>query len=420
MDHVHPFFVTDMARCFVVLWIPTVNHIPIPFDKPLHNGIRIGNISDNPNEKFLVKIETRGKDISISISSTENPEIFEHFLDLHYEDSSHNGMVKYSFDSKFLEDSEFGFDVENFPEVIYHMIKSFYHIHEFHEDESDSSLKPYLCMENIDIHKENNAALRHYLRNHEQAVLDLVKNAKNLLRSVLEMEKQNGESEEIKEYESFPSMYVMALGYDAYIHSLYDSIYNNECRIYNTDKNLRRRAFNIENSVRYFNVLYVFFNTKIRQANNLSILKRSEANLRNSEESLKQLEASLKATEQSLSVSQKSLDVSQETLEKANTNIEETRKSAKSSTRWAIGSIIIGFAVGVLSLVYSIVASNESSRQLEEVRTELLKTLKTLNDNSNIANKTDTIESESKSVIQSQPNDKTGSEENSIKNKRLK
>lgn len=295
------------------------------------------------------------------------------------------------------------------------MIKSFYHIHEFHEDESDSSLKPYLCIENIDIHQENNAALRHYLRNHEQAVLDLVKNAKNLLRSVLEMEKQNGESEEIKEYESFPSMYVMALGYDAYIHSLYDSIYNNECRIHNTDKNLRRRAFNIENSVRYFNVLYVFFNTKIRQANNLSILKKSEANLRNSEESLKQLEASIKATEQSLSVSQKSLDVSQETLGKANTNIEETRKSAKSSTRWAIGSIIISFALGVLSLVYSIDASNESSRQLEEVKTELLRTLKTLN-NSSITNKNDTVESEDISVIKSHTNVQSGRDANSMKN----
>ncbi len=409
-----------MARCYVVLWIPTVNHIPIPFDEPLHGGSKTENISDNPNEKFLVRINTAGRDIYISVSSAEDPERFEDFMKLHYEDFSHNGMVKYSFESKFLDDSEFGFDAENFPEAVYHMIKSLYHIHEFHEDESDSSLKPYLSTDDIDIHEEDNAALRHYLRNHERAVLDLVKNAKTLLRKVLEMEKKHGKPEKIQVYESFPSMYVMALGYDTYIHSLYDSIYNNECRIHNNDKSLRRRAFNIENSVRYFNVLYVFFDTKIRQANNLSILKKAEANLKNSEESLKRLEKSIKTAEQSLVISQDSLNTSQSTLETANKNIETTRKAAKESTRWAIGSIILSVILGVASIIYSVHLSNESSRQLEEVKKELLNTLGSVENNKTV-NIPNTVKSENKSMEKSvsakNPEVKSDSTKNDHKNK---
>lgn len=49
--------------CFAVLWIPTVNHIPIPFDKPFHGGERTLNISDLPSEDFFVKVKTVGRDV---------------------------------------------------------------------------------------------------------------------------------------------------------------------------------------------------------------------------------------------------------------------------------------------------------------------------------------------------------------------
>ena len=42
--------------CFVVLWIPTVNHIPIPFDNPLFGGVKDFNISDDPSEPFFVRV----------------------------------------------------------------------------------------------------------------------------------------------------------------------------------------------------------------------------------------------------------------------------------------------------------------------------------------------------------------------------
>lgn len=133
-----------MSRCYVVLWIPTVVHTPIPFSSPFHGGERVENISDIPDEEFLIKVKTIERNVDILISKEDDPTQFELFLTLDYVDFSHNGMIKYSFEPKLLGGGEFGFDKDTFPEIVYHIIKSFYHIHEFHEDESDSSLKPYL------------------------------------------------------------------------------------------------------------------------------------------------------------------------------------------------------------------------------------------------------------------------------------
>ncbi|MDE6578687.1 MAG: hypothetical protein K2K58_11020 [Muribaculaceae bacterium] len=361
--------------CFVVLWIPTVNHVPIPFDSPLHGGERKFNISDDPSEPFFVIVKTKGKDLDILIQKEHTTSEFEHFLTLHYLDFSHNGMVKYSFDAKFLENSEFGFDDKTFPEAIYHLIKSFYHVHEFHEDESDSSFKPFVSAEDIDIHKRDNLALRHYLKNYERAVLDLVNSAKRLLRYVTDLEKKGQGQESIREYDSFPDMYVMALGYDTYIRSLFESVYNKECRITNEDKELRRRAFNLENSVRYFKALYVYFDTRIRQKNYFSILKKAEDNLKNSEESLRRLETNLEATQASLNLSQQSLDTAGESLDTSKSNLSETISAAKSSTKFAVISIVISALFSITGILYSIKTSDDSTRQLEKVKSELIETL---------------------------------------------
>ncbi len=284
-------------------------------------------------------------------------------------------MLKYCFTPKFLDNSEFGFDQHTFPEAIYHLIKSFYHIHEFHEDESDSSFKPFVSDKNVNIHTTDNVALRHYLKNHEIAILNLVNNAKRLLRYVTDLEKSGQRQDSIREYESFPSMYIMALGYDTYIRSLLESVYNKECNIYNEDRELRRRAFNLKNSVRYFNALYVYFDTKIRQTNYLSILKKAEDNLRNSEESLRRLESNLEATQASLNLSQQNLATAGITLRTSERNLIETKNSAKSSTHWAIAGIVFSAVFSLISVIYSVKTSNDSSKQLEEVKSELIRTL---------------------------------------------
>lgn len=332
---------TTMKKCYVVLWIPTVNHLPIAFDNPRFSGKQRINISDIPEAPMEIEISVSGKDIVISIQDVNKPKEFTRFITLEYMDSSHNGMVKYSYVPKMLTDNGFRFDESTFPEAVYHIIKGFYHIHEFHEDENDSSLSAYISTKDIDIHEANNAALQHYLIKHEETVLNLVKWGKNYLRYVIELEKQNPNRTELKIYDIFPQMYVMALGYNAYIHSLYNSIYNTGCKVSNsTEKEMRRRAFNIENSARYFNVLKAFFDTRIRQANNNAVLKKAE-----------------------------------DSITIATNNLKETRISSRQSTKWAIAGIIISLIVGIASIIYSIYLSSESSEELNEVKNELVKIL---------------------------------------------
>lgn len=357
-----------MNQCFAVLWIPTINHTSLPFDTPYHNGVITVNISDIPDEQFYIKVVADKRDIDILIQSEENTTRFEHFLRLEFLDFSHNGMVKYRFTPKFLDGSEFGFDETTFPEAIYHMIKSLYHIHDFHEDESDSSLKPFVNSEDIDIHQMDNAALNWYLTEYESIVRNLTKKAQVVVRHAIELGKENRDEEIRKRYESFLQMHVMVLGYDAYVGSLYRSVYNNRYNIDVADKEFRRRAFNIENTIKYFNVLYLFFDAKIRLTNNYTILQKAEHTLRNTEESLTRLETTLVASNENLQISRRNLMTSE-------INIDETRKSARSSTNWAILSIIISFIIGIGSLWYSIYTSKQSSTELEGVKIDLLNTL---------------------------------------------
>lgn len=374
-----------MSKCYAVLWIPTVNHLKINFEEPHNDGIKIADISDIIGRPFKIKIQTNGKNIDILTQNEIESDTFDSFITLHFEKFSHNGMIKYSFEPKFFEDGEFGFDDESFPGVVYHIIKEFYHIHEFHEDETDSSLLPYLSKKDINISEPDNEAIKHYLENYEKIILVLVNLAREYSRTVIDKRKKDPEFVQ-KDFDTFFKMYIMVRGYDAYLHSLYKSIYNKKCHISNEDeKEMRRCAFNIENSVRYFNVLFTFFDTQIRKNNTISILKNVEENLRKSEESLNRVgetlenskksietsEQTLKTTEQGLKTSEETLKTSELTLKNSTTNIVETKDAANKSTKWAIAGIVFSAIMSIVSISYSIYLSNLSSKELKETSVNL-------------------------------------------------
>ena len=367
------------------MWIPTVNHLKINFEEPHNDGIKIADISDIIGRPFKIKIQTNGKNIDILTQNEIESDTFDSFITLHFEKFSHNGMIKYSFEPKFFEDGEFGFDDESFPGVVYHIIKEFYHIHEFHEDETDSSLLPYLSKKDINISEPDNEAIKHYLENYEKIILVLVNLAREYSRTVIDKRKKDPEFVQ-KDFDTFFKMYIMVRGYDAYLHSLYKSIYNKKCHISNEDeKEMRRCAFNIENSVRYFNVLFTFFDTQIRKNNTISILKNVEENLRKSEESLNRVgetlenskksietsEQTLKTTEQGLKTSEETLKTSELTLKNSTTNIVETKDAANKSTKWAIAGIVFSAIMSIVSISYSIYLSNLSSKELKETSVNL-------------------------------------------------
>jgi len=326
---IHPLFLINMMeKSFAYLWIPTISHTQIPFDNPYHKELE-NNISDIPNEEFKVKLRLHNKDIEVYIQDENNNNAFILFTTLYFVDFSHNGIVKYSFTEASLGEDGFRFTSDTFPEIIYHMIKSFYHIHEFHESESDSSLQPFVSKEDINIHDMDNIAIHHYLESHEEAILNLVKNARAFLQTAKEKELNKKDASIIREYYAFPNMYVMALGYDTYLSSIYNSVYNSKCRISAEKSKYRQRAFNIKNSIKYFHVLNTVFNEKIRETNTLRVLQKAEENLK------------------------------------------AITKSANGSLKIGIIGILISLFFGIGSIAYSVYLSNESSEELKKASNEL-------------------------------------------------
>ena len=336
-----------MEKCFAYLWLPTISHTQIPFNKPYHNELE-ENISDIPEDEFKVKLKlSNGKDIEVYVQDENDKNSYVIFTTLYYEDFSHNGTVKYSFMEASLSKDGFRFTADTFPEIIYHMIKSFYHIHEFHESESDSSLQPFVSKKDIDIHNMDNEAIHHYLKSHEEAILNLVKSAKAFLQTIKKREAKEKNKSAIREYYAFPSMYVMALGYDTYLNSIYNSVYNSKCRISANKSNYRQRAFNIENSIKYFHVLNVVFNERIREVNTLKVLQKAEVNL----------DAITKTARQNLDAIVKTA--------------EESTISAKKSIKITIYGIWISLILGIASIAYSVYLSKESSDNLKKAGDEL-------------------------------------------------
>lgn len=255
--------------CYAVLWIPTFTHKPF-VEHPIQETIR-RNISDLVSEELDI-IATIRKDKSIGISALGQNGVKKFFLRLDYVDSSRNGLIEYSYKETYCELKSVGFQFtsEVFPEAIYHIIKEFFHEHEFHEKDADTSLPPYTSDKKINLQQNDNPALQHYLERYETALTDLVffaKRAKEYIAEDLRKKKIKEhfnlwradikkiwadvkEQEVFKKrigifyhsvkarfakrynhYQSFGIIITKAKGYEIYLNALYGSIYNTKCKV---------------------------------------------------------------------------------------------------------------------------------------------------------------------------------------------
>lgn len=81
-----------MEKCFAYLWIPTISHTQIPFNKPYHNELE-ENISDIPEDEFKVKLKlSNGKDIEVYVQDENDKNSYVIFTTLYYEDFSITGL----------------------------------------------------------------------------------------------------------------------------------------------------------------------------------------------------------------------------------------------------------------------------------------------------------------------------------------
>lgn len=85
-------------------------------------------IASNTNHHVVIRIDPadmNNHDILIKSTSGTHPHVKEVTVTLQYEDSSHNGLVQYSYEVD-NNNKEARFVVEALPNAIYHLIKGFF------------------------------------------------------------------------------------------------------------------------------------------------------------------------------------------------------------------------------------------------------------------------------------------------------
>ena len=194
----------------------------------------------------------------------------------------------------------------------------------------------------------------HYLKCYEEMLKNTVTYVQILLNK-MRKQTQNW-TVTSKQFNLLPKLCLRAHGYEVYMGTLYYSRYNTMCRtdvcqIGKLQKELRQRAFNIENALRYIKAVEYEFDVMYQQKNTNAILAAAN-------------------------------EIMNKTAEQAKDSIESTeaaaKESSKLSTIWAIGGIVVSLLLGIISLWYSGKTAKESSEELKTVREELSISIGTL------------------------------------------
>lgn len=294
-------------RRYCVLWIPTtLHHIICPVKNPLDDGIHKiykfnteGEVDLNEEIKFIdilasddssprvymditllkegdipsgVVHDTYRNPVGNSVPlrhiyievKLENGQVFDSLF-LQCIDARRNGLFQFSYvvpgkyltpdtENKYLLNSNF-----NITNAIYHTIKSFYHVHEFHDAIKDSILHPFSSEYAINLTQPNNEALLHYLDELTKVLVDEHRLIKELKRFVLDRYSRLWKIRNEIDYKQHPVIYrnvvleivhyvnfklsgcveqcKKALNMHIYFQSLLFSKYNKVCKI-NYDSNL--------------------------------------------------------------------------------------------------------------------------------------------------------------------------------------
>ncbi len=233
---------------FAVLWMPSLIRESI-VDHPIRTTIT-RNLSTIANDSFNVEISLQeNHDIVISIIDGEEKRVF---LKLTYVQDSNNGLVEYTYTETRYNDCTDGFRFTSdcFPAAVYHMIKELYHEHEFHDPEANAAITPFISESYIDLRENYNQALLHYLKEFEKTLTSLVCISRQTLCIIRDR------NEVYRDYNSMRRLRIAAHGRMTYYYNLIDTVCLNHYREIPTriQREIQNSIFNIENSMRYFNM----------------------------------------------------------------------------------------------------------------------------------------------------------------------
>lgn len=267
-------------KCHVVLWIPTI--VYRGFTEAQERSVE-KNISDIPNEEFWVRVSLQdNRDILVEAKTEDGA--YRDFVTLVREGVSSNGLMSFTYKSTSDDENGFRFTTKEFPTAIYHIIKTFYHVHEFHEDENDSSLPPLVTSHKIDVQTEDNEALVHYLNSYSNVVSNFVEYLQLAIRKARAYKNEMS----LNARDLIMGMCLKARGYEVYMDVLYRSRYNTKCRPDNmADRNLRHVACNIESGLRYIRLIEHEYSEYKQQSFVKQTMKDAENSLKSSALSIK-------------------------------------------------------------------------------------------------------------------------------------
>jgi len=306
-------------RCFVVLWIPTI--VYNDFSKPVCNILE-KNISDIPEKQLTVKLELSEKGDFSVYKKDKNQYVF--LVELKREQISSNGLMLFSYNSTSNEENGFRFTSKEFPTAVYHMMKGFYHVHDFHDDDSDSSLPPFVSSEKIDIKCADNKALLHYLNNYNKVISNTVQ----YIQFAIRIARKNKEEIRPETRSNIQKLCLYARGYEVYMGVLYHSKYNTLCIIHGKDREWRHKACNIENGIRYIRTIEHEYGEYTQQKFVDKVITDAETSLKSSNKSI---------------------------------------RISKISNYVGIASLV----VGVISIVAAIIIARQSTQELKSARNSL-------------------------------------------------
>jgi hypothetical protein len=194
----------------------------------------------DPDSK-CIKVESNVSGLDSTITFSLNREAF-----------SQNGIFLYSYDLPDCGEFEDFYNSTLIPGAIYHLSKSFYHEHMFHDSLGDSMINAYVSDEYINIQAQDNKALMHFLCSYENRLIAFSEEIKYQF-DYLERENLNPDDKYvvfIEKRKSLDSLCSDVLGETLFCESLLNSTYNHSFKINpETDSDYRRKAINLHNAV---------------------------------------------------------------------------------------------------------------------------------------------------------------------------
>lgn len=249
-----------MHTKYIVFWLPRIYHFETHvLNKELFEiSEQVSDVVDDTQHIVTIRINCsnpENRDLlieSVMTLSDGGSSQVPATLMLSYKGMNTNGMIQFSYDEASADSEEAHFICSALPNAIYHMFKSFFHNHEYHDSCSDSTLTAFISNEKVKLDDPDNPAIIHYLKEYYHKFCAFREDVYEKMQVIL-----NGDENDetyylnyLKRHRILEDRCRQALGEATYYEALFYSVTNESCRL-EEKKNLdlQRLALNTRSAI---------------------------------------------------------------------------------------------------------------------------------------------------------------------------